>query len=77
MLVLLVFLISRLINRSGLRISHSKVFSSERRKLISIIYLEQSFPEFNSRWRVTVSVQQMIDVILSSMPELYILQSLT
>ena len=29
MLVLLMFLISRLINRSGLRISHSKVFSSE------------------------------------------------
>ena len=28
MLVLLMFLISRLINRSGLRISHSKVFSS-------------------------------------------------
>ena len=29
MLVLLLFLISRLINQSGFRISHSKVFSSE------------------------------------------------
>ena len=39
------------------------------------VYLEQLFPKFNSRRRITVPVQQMIDVILSSMPELYILES--
>jgi len=41
MLVLLLLLISRLINRLGLRISHSKVFSSEFQKVVSKSFLHE------------------------------------
>ena len=57
MLVLLLLLISRLIDQSGLRISHSKVFSFN--PLISLVNLILS-GEFNPAWIVLSCLDSLI-----------------